>query len=82
MIKPYLDGLTQGSGPLHFCVDASSQKRKNLAEMLAAEEDITGKGGYGVAWCIGALEAEGGDLDGARGWLKNFAPTRKEEGVI
>jgi hypothetical protein len=82
MIKPYLDGLTQGSGPLHFCVDASSQKWKNLAEMLAAEEDITGKGGYGVAWCIGALEAEGGDLDGARGWLKNFAPTRKEEGVI
>ena len=82
MVKPYLDGLTQGSGPLHFCVDSASQKRKQVAEMLAAEDGgVTGSGGYSLSWCIGALEAEGGDLDGARGWLKNFAPTRKEEGL-
>ena len=81
MIKPFLDNLAQGSTPFHFCVDESSQKRRNVAEMLAAEDGgMTGKGGYAFAWCVGALEADGGDLDAARLWLKNFAPTRKEEG--
>ena len=83
MIRPFLDGLTHGCGPLHFCVDSSSQKRKQVAEMLAAEDGgVMGSGGYGLSWCVGALEAEGGDLDAARGWLKNFAPTRKEEGRV
>ena len=83
MIKPFLDGLAKGQAamPLHFCVDAASQKRKTLSEMLAAEDGgPAGKGGYGREWCLGALEAESGDLDAARQWLKNWAPTRQEEG--
>jgi len=80
MIKTFLDGLMRvGATPLHFCVDEGSQRRKKLAEMLAAEEDVSGKGGYGVEWALGGLEAESGDLDRARVWLSNFAPKRKEE---
>ena len=82
MIKPFLDALAKGqqTAPLHFCVDEASQKRKKLAEMLAAEDGgPVGIGGYRVEWCVGALEAEKGDLDGARQWLKNWAPSRREE---
>ena len=81
MIKPFLEGVTspEKTTPLHFCVDEGSQKRKNLAAMLAAEDaGPTGKGGYSLEWCIGALEAENGDLDGARQWLKNWAPEKAE----
>lgn len=35
--------------------------------------------GYALEWCVAALEAEGGDLDGARGWLRNWANSRAEE---
>ena len=82
MIKPFLDGLTGGQmeTPLHFCVDESSQKRRSLAEMLAAESGgPADRGSFAREWCIGALEAEAGDLDAARQWLKNWAPTRQEE---
>lgn len=83
MIKPFLAGLTESGEartPLHFCVEPSSQKKRNLAEMLAAEDGgPTGKGGYNFEWCLGALEAEGGDLDAARMWLKNWALARAEE---
>ena len=83
MIKPFLDGLAKGqlATALHFCVDEPSQSRRNLAELLSAEDGgPTGKGGYSQEWCIGALEAEKGDLDAARQWLKNWAPNRQEEG--
>ncbi|PPJ59363.1 hypothetical protein CBER1_05800 [Cercospora berteroae] len=83
MIKPFLAGLTESGEartPLHFCVEPSSQKKRNLAEMLAAEDGgPIGKGGYNFEWCLGALEAEGGDLDAARMWLKNWALARAEE---
>lgn len=82
MIKPYLDALTQGKEgkPLQFCVEEGSQKRRRLAEMLAAEDGgASGRSGYRLEWCVAALEAEGGDLDGARQWLKNWASTRQEE---
>lgn len=82
MIKPFLETSTmvKSGTPLHFCVDENSQKRKALAAMMAAEDGgPTGKGGYALEWCVGALEAEGGHLDGARGWLKNWAPARTEE---
>ena len=47
--------------------------------MLAAEDwGPAGKGGYDFEWCVGALEAEGGDLDAARKWLINWAPARNE----
>jgi len=81
MIKPFMNGLAHGDGrsPLHFCVDERSQKSRVLAAMLAAEGDQASRGGYSLEWCVGALEAEGGDLDGARQWLKNWAPTRQQE---
>ncbi|KAF7195420.1 Ubiquitin fusion degradation protein 1 [Pseudocercospora fuligena] len=79
MVKPFLD-VSQAATPLHFCVDEKSQRQRNLAEMIAAEEaGPAGKGGFAFEWCLGALEAEGGDLDGARQWLKNWAPARGEE---
>jgi len=82
LVKPFLDGLVKGnySTPLHFCVDEKSQKQRVLAEMLAAEDGgLAGNGGYGEEWCVGAVEAAGGDLDATRAWLKNWAPTRMEE---
>lgn len=82
MIKPFLAGLTEAghATPLHFCVDEGSQRRRNLAAMLAAEDGgPTGKGGFAFEWCVGALEAvDAGDVDAARAWLKNWAPTRAE----
>lgn len=82
MVKPFLEGM-DGKGyvtPLHFCVDERSQNSRTLAEMVAAEKGIEGKGGYGLEWCVAAMEAEGGDLDKARNWLKGWAPQRSEAG--
>lgn len=82
LVKPFLEGL-EGKGyatPLHFCVDEKNQRGRNLAEMLSAEKEVEGKGGYALEWCVAAVEAEGADLDKARGWLKGWAPQRSEEG--
>lgn len=90
MIKPTLENLKDVNAPVSFCTDEASQKRRSLAEMVAAEGeiDVKGKGkekegssrgnGYDVEWCVAALEAEGGDLDKGRGWLRDYAPTRAE----
>ena len=90
MIKPTLDALKDGNVSVHFCTDEASQKRRVLAEMVAAEGNGVGKGkgkegdgllegsGYEPEWCVAALEVAGGDLDKARGWLRDFAPTRAE----
>lgn len=85
MIKPFLEGLNDAKSLLHFCTDDGSQRRRGLAEMVAAEgmgdANADGKGGgYAVEWCVAALEAEAGDLDRARGWLRNWAPMRGEGG--
>ncbi|KAH7088293.1 ubiquitin fusion degradation protein-like protein [Paraphoma chrysanthemicola] len=80
LVKPFLEGM-DGRGyvtPLHFCVDERSQKSRTLAEMMSAEKGIEGKGGYGLEWCVAALEAEGGDLERGRAWLKGWAPQRSE----
>ena len=90
MIKPILENLKDSRVALGFCTDEASQKRRVLAEMIAAEGNgSTGKGkgkesevsgsGYGLEWCIAALEASGSDLDKGRSWLKDFAPTKAEE---
>ena len=90
MIKPVLDNLKDMKVSLGFCTDQASQKRRTLAEMIAAEgSGSSGKGkgkegevagsGYGLEWCIAALEVASGDLDKGRSWLKDFAPTRIEE---
>ena len=90
MIKPTLDGLKDGKVPVHFCTDEASQKRRVLAEMVTAEGNAGGKGkgterdglpegsGYDIEWCVAALEVAGGDLEKARAWLRDFAPTRAE----
>ena len=90
MVKPTLDELKDVTAPVSFCTDEAGQKRRVLAEMIAAEgiEDGKGKGkakerdlvrgGYDLEWCVAALEAENGDLDRGRNWLKDFAPTRLE----
>lgn len=75
MVKPYVDAALDASlgMPLHFCTDEGSQKRRGLAELLAAERDLKGQR-YAFEWYVAALEAEGGDLQRAREWLKNWAP--------
>lgn len=99
MVKPLVEGLRAGGGkglgarsgmPVWFCTDEGSQKRRGVAEMMAAEggDGNHGKGkgkgkegsgrGYELEWCVAALEVEGGDLDRARQWLRDYAPTRAE----
>ncbi|KAK4039546.1 hypothetical protein C8A01DRAFT_36500 [Parachaetomium inaequale] len=70
LVKPLLEQLGDHRQPMHFCVDEASQRRKKTAEMLAAE------GVWELEWCIAALEAEGGNLAKARGWLGDWAPTK------
>ena len=80
MIKPFVDAVVSAeTKPLHFCVYEASQTRRALAEMLKEEHGMKGET-YSLPWCIGALEAETGQLDKAREWLGNWAPTRSEEG--
>ena len=80
LVKPFLEGMSGGeyATPLHFCVDQASQRRRATAHLLSAETGLDGKGGYDLEWCVAALEAEGGDLEKARGWLKGWAPQRNE----
>jgi len=75
MVKPYVDSALDAwlGMPLHFCTDEASQTRRSLAELLAAEKDLKGQR-YSFEWCLAALEAEGGDLQRAREWLRNWAP--------
>lgn len=85
LVKPYVDALYQGSegawgGELRFCVDESMRKRRGMAEMISREgEGQFGIKRYGLPWCIGALEAEGGDIGKARTWLENYGVTLEEE---
>ncbi|KAK1754264.1 ubiquitin fusion degradation protein UFD1-domain-containing protein [Echria macrotheca] len=70
LVKPLLEAIPDHSQPMHFCVDEASQRKKTIAEMLAAE------GVYEREWCIAALEAEGADVNKARAWLADWAPTK------
>lgn len=80
MTRPELNNLLNFGTSLHFCTDEASQKQRSLADMIAAETDDNVKGGgYNLAWAIAALEAGHGDLNKARTWLVNWAPTRGEE---
>lgn len=91
MIKPSLESLKDMAAPVYLCTDEASQRRRTLAEMMAAEGgngDVKGKGkgkeregigaGYDFEWCVAALEVVSGDLDKGRQWLKDYAPTRFE----
>ncbi|MCJ1227108.1 hypothetical protein MMC12_003763 [Toensbergia leucococca] len=72
LVRPLLEGLKGGETGVFLCTDEGSQRRRVLAEMVAAE------GVYEVEWCVVAFEVAGGDLDGARTWLVNWAPTKAE----
>lgn len=56
--------------PMFFCVDEGGQKRRVVADVLAAE------GVWGLAWCVAAAEAEGPSVERAREWLRNWAPVQ------
>ena len=77
MTKPVLERLMDWGRALHFCTDEASQKRRVLAELIAAEEEV--HGGYDVRWCVAAMEVEGGDLAKGRTWLANWAVKKGEE---
>lgn len=70
-VQPLVAMLSDKREPMYFCVDDARQKRKALAEMLTAERV------YQLEWCVAACEAEQGNLDRARTWLKNWAPAVK-----
>jgi hypothetical protein len=76
LIKPLVQSSTDKSKmdePVYFCVDEGSQRRRILADMLASEK------GWELEWCVAAFEAEGPNLDKAREWLGNWAPTRTQQ---
>ncbi|KAF4870890.1 Ubiquitin fusion degradation protein 1 [Colletotrichum siamense] len=70
LVKPLVQSIPNLQEPMHFCVDEASQRRRKLAEMLA------GEGAWDFEWCVAACEAASGDLDKAREWLGNWAPTK------
>ncbi|CAG7946733.1 unnamed protein product [Penicillium salamii] len=79
LTKPLAEALNTkpdvpNSEPLFFCVDETSQQRRNLAELIAA--DTEGDKAYELPWCISGVEAGGGDLEKSREWLSKWAPTR------
>jgi hypothetical protein len=70
LIQPLLERMSDKGEPIYFCTDEASQKRRNLAEMLAGEKV------WDLEWCVAACEAESGNLEKARTWLENWAPRR------
>lgn len=64
------------TAPFYFCTDETSQHRRTLAELIAAESAGMGGKGYDLAWCIAGAEASGGDLEKTREWLSKWAPTQ------
>ena len=70
LIKPLVDYFRDTGVPMHFCVDESNQRRRKLAELLAADSD------WDLEWCVAACEAEGPNFDRAEEWLANWAPTK------
>ncbi|KAL2127687.1 hypothetical protein VTI74DRAFT_10314 [Chaetomium olivicolor] len=74
VVKPLMADVGETGRPMHFCVDEASQRRRKMAEMVAAE------GMWDLEWCVAALEAEGGNLERARGWLGDWAPMKVGSG--
>lgn len=69
-IRPLVDEVGDKSRPMHFCVDEGGQKRRMVADVLAAE------GVWDLEWCVAAAESEGPNPDKAREWLRNWAPVK------
>ena len=68
-VKPLLAALDDKGG-VWFCVDERSQSAHEAAERIANE------GEFALEWCVGAVEAAGGDVKVARQWLRDWAPRR------
>ncbi|KXG53901.1 Ubiquitin fusion degradation protein UFD1 [Penicillium griseofulvum] len=81
LTRPLVEALnTQpdvpNKAPLYLCADETSQQRRDLAELIAAENTEGNDKVYDLPWCIAGAEAAGGDLEKAREWLSKWAPTR------
>lgn len=70
LVKPLVESVPRLEEPMYFCVDEASQRRRNLAEVLAGDNV------WELEWCVAGCEAAAGDLDKAREWLQNWAPTK------
>ncbi|UNI22816.1 hypothetical protein JDV02_008670 [Purpureocillium takamizusanense] len=70
LVKPLLEKIPNPAEPAYFCVDDANQRRRKLAEMVAAENV------WELEWCVAAAEAERGNLDKVREWLQAWAPKR------
>ncbi|RYO83395.1 hypothetical protein DL762_006160 [Monosporascus cannonballus] len=70
LVRPLVESFRDRREPMHFCVDEANQRRRRLAELLAAD------GVWDLEWCVAACEAEGANPDRAAEWLANWAPTR------
>lgn len=70
LVKPLLEKIPNHDEPMFFCVDEANQKRRGLAEMMAAEKM------WDLEWCVAAAEAEKGNMDRMREWLQAWAPRR------
>lgn len=83
IVKPLIDPINtkppltesglDAQVPFYLCADETSQQRRLLGEMLAAENV------YDIRWCLAALEGGGGDLEKAREWLSSWAPRKDEQ---
>ncbi|KAI9363587.1 hypothetical protein BD770DRAFT_195032 [Pilaira anomala] len=78
LLIPMIKGLPRelaSSNPnpeLYLCVDETTTRKKFLAELLESESE----GKYELGWCIKAIETENEDLDRAKSWLNQNAPTK------
>ena len=68
LVKPLLAMVDAPGEAMYFCVDEGNQKRRKVAEMLAAEK------AWDLEWCVAAAEAENGNADKMRDWLLAWAP--------
>lgn len=70
LVKPLLAMIGTPDGHMYFCVDEVNQKRRKIAELLAAEKV------WDLEWCVAAAEAEKGNVDRMRDWLQAWAPRK------
>lgn len=70
LVKPLVEKVSSAEGNVYFCVDETNQKRRQLAELIAAESV------WDLEWCVAAAEAENGNSDRMREWLQAWAPRK------
>ena len=70
LVKPLLDTIPNKAEPMFFCVDETSQTRRKIAELVAAENV------WEIEWSVAAAEVAKGDLDKMREWLRGWAPKK------